>query len=116
MELIYRKCKICDSKDYYNAYQEQYKSIAALNGASFVQNIVICRTCGFTISNPSPSESELRLYYEYNSNYENPQNQGNADHSSFLRWERTLSLINKFFHSRTTHTMQRTVMLISNTL
>jgi 2-polyprenyl-3-methyl-5-hydroxy-6-metoxy-1,4-benzoquinol methylase len=93
MELVSRRCSVCDSEDNIDIFHQQYSSIAAVGGEGYSQTIVVCRRCGFTFSNPSPSPEELARYYAMFSNYENPQHQGKESDQMLNKWKRTHEMI-----------------------
>jgi SAM-dependent methyltransferase len=97
MKLLNRNCSVCNSDNFTEVFHQKYESITAFGGAGYSQNVVICKNCGFTYSNPSPSSEELSKYYQMFSNYENPQRDGKESEQTVAKWERTYDLIEKHF-------------------
>jgi 2-polyprenyl-3-methyl-5-hydroxy-6-metoxy-1,4-benzoquinol methylase len=93
MELIHRNCNVCQSEDYVEVFQQRFISIVGFSDLDYVQRLVICKNCGYTYTNPSPSTNELWKYYETLSNYENPQRQGQAPIESMNRWHMIYDMI-----------------------
>jgi len=93
MELIHRDCNVCKSKDYVEVFQQRFNSIIGYSDLDYVQRLVICKNCGYTYTNPSPSPNELWKWYETLSNYENPQRQGKAAIESINRWNMIYNMI-----------------------
>ncbi|MEW6659539.1 MAG: methyltransferase domain-containing protein [Thermodesulfobacteriota bacterium] len=95
MELIQRRCNVCQSEDYIEVFQQRFNSIVGFSDLDYVQRLVICKNCGYTYTNPSPSPNELGKYYETLSNYENPLRQGQARRESMNRWHMIYDMIAK---------------------
>jgi len=95
MELIHRTCNICKSMEAIDVFQQRFKSIVGYSDREYIQRIVICKKCGHTYANPSPSLDDLSKYYETLSNYENPQRQGRAPKERINRWNLIYDLVAK---------------------
>jgi 2-polyprenyl-3-methyl-5-hydroxy-6-metoxy-1,4-benzoquinol methylase len=97
MKLVKRNCSVCNADEFTEAFHQEYKSVAAFGGASYSQTVVLCNKCGFSFSNPSPSNEELSKYYQMFSNYENPQRDGKESEQMLAKWERTYKIVENHF-------------------
>lgn len=97
MKLVKRNCSVCGQDDFTVALNQEYKSVTAFGGNSYSQTVAVCNNCGFTYSNPAPSNEELSKYYQMFSNYENHQRDGKESEQMLAKWERTYNLVEKHF-------------------
>ncbi len=97
MKVIERDCAVCSAQSTVEVFTQRYDSIVGLGRIDFEQRIVICKDCGFTFCNPSPSAEELGGYYESFSNYEKPQRNGHESEEMLNKWRRTYEIVTKRF-------------------
>lgn len=99
IEVNHRKCPVCNSNNYEIVHSQQNDYIIGFDFVDYKNNFVLCKNCGLVYSNPVPTEDELFKYYSNFNNYTNVENNGEADSSSYKKFNRIYQLIQNEFQS-----------------
>lgn len=94
MNLVTRKCCVCQSSDYFEVFDQPTEAIVGIGDIGYHHRIQICRECGFVFANPLLPQEKILLFYKTMSNYEHPQYDGlrpQAEKNQILRYFRLIT-------------------------
>lgn len=97
IKVKYRLCPVCNSNGCEIVHSQQNDYVIGFDFVDYENNFVLCKDCGLVYSNPVPTEDELIKYYSSFSNYTNPENNGKAHSSSYIKFNRIYNLVKNEF-------------------